>query len=147
MKNLLLPYQWKFVGIFLSVLGSIFAVLYIWFDFNFKMPVFAVYSAFLETKMFATFHTNFADELILLLLLAGLSLIVFSKEKNEIEIPANKRLDAMFKAIRLNVVILFLSILFIFGSGFIVVLVFNLFSVFIFYLVFFYLFDRKKENE
>jgi hypothetical protein len=147
MKKLLLPYRWKFAGILLILMGSFCAVLYTWFEFQFKMPVFAVYSAFFETKMFVTFQTNFADELILLLLVTGFGLVVFSKEKNETEILGNKRSDAMFKAMLANNILLLLSILFVFGSGFIAVLVFNLISVSVLYLLFFYLTDRTKEKK
>lgn len=147
MKKLLLPYPWKYAGILLTFCGSVMAILYFCLDFRFKMPVFAIFSAFLETKMFVTFQTNFADELILILLVTGISLVVFSKEKNEMEIPYNKRSDAMFKAILANNILLLLSILFVFGSGFIVVLVFNLISVSVLYLLFFYLPDRTKEKK
>jgi len=63
MKKLLLPYYFKLIGIFLLVTGIALAIFYIWFDFRFTIPVFAVYSVFLETKIFETFRTNFADEL------------------------------------------------------------------------------------
>ena len=110
------------------------------------MPVFAVYSSFLETKMFVTFRTQFADELILLLLITGLALIVFSREKTETEELIKLRADALVKSILINTLLLILSIVFIYGSGFIYVLVFNLFSIFIIYLVFFYLLRRKYSS-
>ncbi len=146
MKNLLLPYPWKVFGVLLALSGSILAVLYIWFDFRFTMPVFAVFSSFMETKMLVTFRTNFADELILLLLICGFGLIVFSKEKNETDNLDPLRIKALVKAIIANTVLLLFSILFVFGSGFIAVLVFNLFSVPIFYIFFFYLVERKRES-
>lgn len=110
------------------------------------MPVFAVFSSFMETKMLVTFRTNFADELILLLLICGFGLIVFSKEKNETDNLDPLRIKALVKAIIANTVLLLFSILFVFGSGFIAVLVFNLFSVPIFYIFFFYLVERKRES-
>jgi hypothetical protein len=143
MNKFLLPYQWKLAGIVLAVTGTISAILYLLFDFKYKMTVFAVYSSFLETKTFASFRTNVADEIILIILLAGLSLIVFSKEKNECEEMDALRLSAFFRALILNNLFLLFSILFIFGTGFIAMLVLNLFSFLILYLVFFYIKLRK----
>jgi hypothetical protein len=55
MKNLMLPYLWKYPGILLIFSGVVMAILYMQFDFRFTIPVFAVFSSFVETKMFATF--------------------------------------------------------------------------------------------
>ncbi len=143
MNKLLLPYTWKVVGFFLAMVGVVLGFFYIWFDFRFTMPVFAVFSSFLETKLFVTFNTNFADELIMLLLVSGLALIVLSKDKTESENLDAIRGKALIKALISNSIFLFFSILFIFGSGFISILVLNLFSLFLFYLFFFYLLKRK----
>jgi hypothetical protein len=143
MKNMLLPFPFKFAGLFLTLSGLAFSVLYLWFDFRFTLPVFAVFSSFVETKIFATFRTNFADELTMILLVAGLGLIVFSKEKNETENLTLFRTKALAFACVANTIFLLFSILFVYGSGFIGILVFNLFSFSIFYLIFFYFLKRK----
>jgi hypothetical protein len=144
MKNLLLPYPWKLAGWFLTLSGIALGVLYLWFDFRFSMPVFAIFSSFLETKMFVTFRTNFADDLILLLLIVGFGLIVLSKEKFEFENLDAARAKALVKAIISNNIFLLFSILFVYGSGFIAILVLNLFSLSLFYLIFFYFLKRKE---
>ena len=144
MNKFLLPYRWKLAGIFLLIAGTVSAIFYIWFDFRFKVPVFAVYSSFLETKLFSVFRTNFSEELTLLLLISGLSLVIFSKDKNEFEGLDLIRSRALFKALAVNNILLFLSVLLIYGSGFIAILVINIFSFFIFYLLFFYLGKRMK---
>lgn len=146
MKILLLPFPFKLAGIFLAIGGLVSAVLYVWFDFRFSIPVFAVFSSFVETKVFATFRTNFADELTMLLLVAGLGLIVFSKEKNENENLTLVRTKAIANAGIANTFFLLFSILFVYGSGFIAILVINLFSFFIFYLAIFYFLKRKQED-
>ena len=143
MKNLLLPYYWKLIGVFLGLLGIVSAILYTWFDFRFSIPVFAVYSAFFETKLFTTFRTNFADELTLILLICSMGFIVFSKEKNETEGLDLIRLKALARAVIANFIFLLLSVMFIYGSGFIVILVVNIFSLTMFYLIFFYMLKFK----
>jgi hypothetical protein len=144
MKNMLLPYGRKWVGIFLILTGIVLAVLYLFFEFSLTLPVFAVFSSFIETKVFTTFRTNFADELIFILLITGFGILVFSKEKHETEILDKFRLSAMFKAIIANAVFLLFSVLFIYGTGFMGVMIFNLISVSVFYLIFFFMAKRVK---
>lgn len=143
MRELLLPYRWKFAGVFFAFSGIVLAIFYLYFDLRFTMPVFAVYSSFLETKSFTTFRTNFADDLILLLLLSGLALIVFSKEKVESEKLELIRFKALSKSLLVNTILLLLSVLFVYGSGFIGILILNLFTFPILYLIFFYFLKRK----
>ena len=135
------------MGIVLAFLGIVLAIMYLWFDFRFTMPVLAVFSSFLETKMFVTFSTNFADELILLLLISGTGMIVFSKEKNESETLDSLRNRAWVKAIIVNNIFLIVSVLFVYGSGFMAVLIFNIFSVSVFYLCFFYLIEYRNREK
>jgi len=144
MNNLLLPYRWKWVGIILTLAGIILSVLFFLFDFRFKIPVFALYSAFLEAKICTVIRTNFADELILLLLISGLGLIILSKEQNEAEGLDLHRMKAMFRAVISNAVFLLISVLFVYGSGFMAILVINTLSLFVFYLLFFNTGKRVK---
>lgn len=134
----LIPYRWKLLGISLTVLGMVLAIVFFWLDFRLKIPVFAVFSSFLETKMFVTFRTNFTDELIMILLLCGFGLIIFSKEKTEQKGFDLLRLNAFAKAIFFNLCFLLFSVLFIYGSGFIAILIINIFLLFALYLLFFY---------
>jgi len=150
MKNILLPYPFKFVGLLLTFIGFILTVLYLYFDFAFKINVFAIFSSFIETRMFVTFKTNFADETIILICLAGFFLLMFTKEKTEKEYFDTIRLKAFAKAIIVNNIFLFLSCLFVYGYGFILVVIINCFSISIFYLIFFYIIKyrwRKKYSE
>jgi len=146
MNTYLLPYPVKFAGMLLTFAGILMGAAYLWLGFRFTMPVFAIFSSFLETKMFVIFNTNFADELTLLLLVTGLVLIVFSREKNETRYLSNAREKAMAKALITNNIFLLVSILFVYGSGFIGILVINLFSLLLFFLFFFYLLKRKPDN-
>ena len=144
LKTRLLPYSFKIAGMVLAFTGAISAVIYIFLDYKLKLPVFAVYSSFLTTKYFTSFKTNFLDELTLLLLISGLALIVFTKERNETEGLDSFRLRAFIRALITNTIFLLLSVIFVYGSGFIAILVVNIFSLFIFYLLFFYLRKREK---
>ena len=144
MNHFLLPYKCKWIGTILIFMGLVELVFYLWFDFRITLPVFAVFSSFLETKMFTSFRTNIADELIMLTLLAGFFMAAFSREKTESEILDKLRAKAFSKAVLTNVIVLIFSILFIYGNGFFAILLLNLFSIFIFYLIFFFLIKRKE---
>jgi len=145
MKDFLLPYTWKYPGLVFILMGLVLSILYIWYDFRFTLPVFAVFSSFVETKMFATFNTNFADELIMLLFVIGFSLVALSRENNESDKLDFIRAKALVKALISNTLLLVLSVLFVYGSGFIAILVLNLFSFLFFYVCIFY-YLKKKDN-
>ena len=144
MKNLLLPYRWKFVGWLLTLCGTFFAFIYYAYNFKFKVPVFEVYSSFLRTRTFVTKTTNFADELILILLISGLGIVILSREKNESEYLDSIRTIAFARAFLTNIVFLLFSIVFIYGTGFITALVLNQISLSVFYIVFFFFLKLKK---
>ncbi len=134
----LLPYGFKYAGVAIVFAATTLATVYFIYGLRIALPVFAVYSSYLETKLFATFTTNIADEIILVLFIAGFSLIVFSKEKNEIRALNVIRNKAIKKSIITYIIWMGFSILFIFGNGFISVLVLNMIIPFIIYLLIFY---------
>ena len=146
MKITFLPYTFRLLGWALIFTGCFFAVLYFWFGFSLQIPAFAIYSSFLQTKILTVIHTNFADELILLLLIIGLLFLMFSKDRFENQQLNEFRVKALIRAIFANYLLLLFSIIFIFGSGFMSVLIFNLFSILIIYQIFFYFFKRRFKN-
>jgi hypothetical protein len=123
--------------------GVIFAVLGYRLNVRIELPVFAVVSTFVETRLFVFSRTNFIDELILLLTIPGLLLVVFSKEKNEFEKLNQMRAKALFRALIANSIFLLASALFVYGSSFMAVVVLNIVSIFLFYLLFFFLLRKR----
>jgi hypothetical protein len=145
MKEYLLPYRFKWIGAGLLIIGIAGLIYFLLFDFILVVPVFAVVSSMLETKVFSVVRTNVADELIMAALLAGFFLMAFSKEKTETEKLDLLRMRAFVKAAWVNSALLLFSILFLYGKGFLVVLMLNLFSMFALYFVFFIL-EKKRKN-
>ena len=105
------------------------------------MPVIALISAYKETRLFSVFSTNFADETIMLAFLSGLALIAFSREKKEQNIYKKLRINALITTAQVSTAILLLSILFIYGSAFMAIVVLNLFLPLVLYLI---IFNVKK---
>jgi len=144
MDGFLLPYKYKWIGTALTIFGLIGLVIFNLFDFQINLPVFAVCSSFFVTKICTVFRTNVADEFIILSLLIGLFLLIFSKEKIENDTIKQLRLKAFGRATIANMALLIFSTLFIYGNAYIAVLLINLFSFSIFYLIFFSILKRKS---
>lgn len=146
--SLLLSNRFRLPGIILTGVGFILTIMYFAFDLRFSMPVFALVSSFIKTRFFTGFTTNFADELVILVLLAGLILIAFSKEKNECIEYNNLRFRALKTALLTDSIFLFLTVLFIYGGGFIAIAILNIFLPLGLYILFFRLFlsGFKKET-
>ncbi len=141
---MLLPFKYKMPGYILIFIGMILSILFFTINFRFQIPVLVLVSSYMETRFFTIFNTNFADELIFISLLTGFSLVVFSREKNEKDFYNSLRLRALVKTVITNTVFMIFSVLFIFGSAFMGIIVLNIFLPFIVYLVFFN-FMRRRE--
>ncbi len=139
----LLPHKFKIPGIILVVAGLILATLYFVFNFRFELPVLAVFSSYMKTNYFTTFKTNFTDESILILLLLGFSLWVFSREKQESNAMVILRVKALKRAVLTDIGILLFTVIFIYGSGFVALVLLNMFLPFVLYLSYFYYLKRK----
>lgn len=136
--------KFKIPGLILVIAGLVLAILYFSINLRFEIPVFAVVSSFMETKLFTTFSTNFADELTMILLFSGLFILAMSGEKDENEQVKASRQKAVKTALIINSAILAFAILFIYGSGFMAVIIANPFMPFIIYLILFSFLKRKR---
>lgn len=142
----MLPYKYKLPGLILVSAGIIMTVLFFTVDFRIEIPVLAIVSSYMETKFFALFKTNFADELIMLTLLAGLALIAFSEEKTENKRYASIRNRALGKTALINTIFMAFSVIFIFGAGFMSVMIADIFLPFVIYLFVFNSLKRRLKK-
>jgi hypothetical protein len=133
-----LNYGWKLVGIVLVLAAMLISILYFGFDFRISLPVLAISSYFMEHKMFTSFTTNVADEILLLLYIIGLAMIVLSKEKIETNETQQIKYQSLVRALIVNTILQVISILFVFGGSFVSVMIFNLISIWVIYLLIFY---------
>ncbi len=140
---MLLPYKCKIPGYALLIAGAVMTYLYFVVNIRLELPVPAIISSFAETKFFTTYKTNIADELLILLLITGFSLIVFSKEKNETVQLRELRIRSLIRTALTDIFIILFATLFVYGSGFMAIIIMNLFLPFIIYLIFFNVAKRK----
>jgi hypothetical protein len=113
------PYKAKFLGLGLMVLALPFAYLYFWGGkpdiFNFK--TFAFITTYLETRYFVMSQTNILDELAAVLFLSGISLVSFSKEKNEKQEFDILRSKALTNSVFITIVLWMVSFLLFYGMA------------------------------
>jgi len=140
---MLLPYKYKIPGYALLIAGAVMTYLYFVVNIRLELPVPAIISSFAETKFFTSYKTNVADELLIILLITGFSLIVFSKEKNETVQLRELRIRSLIRTALTDIFIILFATLFVYGSGFMAIIIMNLFLPFIIYLIFFNVAKRK----
>jgi hypothetical protein len=140
---MLLPYKCKIPGYALLIAGAVMTYLYFVVNIRLELPVPAIISSFAETKFFTSYKTNVADELLIILLITGFSLIVFSKEKNETVQLRELRIRSLIRTALTDIFIILFATLFVYGSGFMAIIIMNLFLPFIIYLIFFNVAKRK----
>ena len=138
--NYLFPHYLKRVGFVLLALGVV-ALLYSFLISNTPdFMDFSVYALIRQrflspVEFFSVVETNFLDELIAGLLILGLGLISFSREKVEDEFIAKTRLESLVWATYLNYGVLLLSVLFVYEMAFFRVMIVNMFTILIFFVI------------
>lgn len=133
-----MPRNFRFVGILFTVAGLLAGVAR--FKFGMKpdwldWKLFAFYSEYLESKFMQLLTNNAGEEITGVLLLSGLFLIAFSREKEESEALAEIRLKAFGVAVWINFVFLIGAFLFTFGFAFVYALMANMFVGLISYII------------
>ena len=139
-SNLLLPNKFKIIGWFILI-PIVIAGIYLSFTGFDTMP--------LNAKVFAVLNTEFMSETVYLhfiktditqtlvgvLFLIGGLLVSFSKEKIEDEYIAKIRLSSLLWAVGVNYILLLLCFIFVYGTGFLTVMVYNMFTILIIFII------------
>lgn len=142
----MLPKKLKPLGWILIILGSALGTIRFYFGIKpefLNVKVFAIYSKYFETSYFKIISNHISEEITALFFLVGLFLISFTEEKIENDDVAGIRLKSLLITFFINTVFLMLSFLFVYGFGFINILVINVFSPFIIYFIVFRLLKLK----
>lgn len=153
--KILFPNQFKSIGWILLVPSAILGVLILFFNFKLKfldLNVFAIYSGGIDflggsATIMGFEKNNITDEIIGILFLIGAIFVAFSKEKQEDEFIAKTRLESLVWATYINYAILILCFLFFFNIGFLVVMIFNMFTILVFFIIrFYYILYKSKKS-
>ena len=156
--NYLLPNQFKKIGWFLFIpsfiLGAI--LLFVFWEapnipgldwFNLNVLAIATEELFSDPRFFVIVKTNVLDEIISLVIIISALFIAFSKEKKEDEYISKIRLESLVWATYVNYAILALAIMFVYEGSFFWMLVFNMFTILLFFIIRFNwaLYKSKKQ--
>lgn len=138
-NSLLLPARFKFWGWVILIPATVLGIILVATEYEglaIQAPVFAFFhDEFLsEAKNFSFFETNITNTLVGVLFIAGALLVGFSREKNEDEYIANLRLSSLLWAVLVNSLLLIFAFIFIYGTAFLNVMVYNMFTVLIIFI-------------
>ena len=127
--SFLLPKSLKPLGFVFTGIGIILA--FIRFHFGYKpefmeRKVFALYSLYIQSKTLQVIKNQLLEEIAGILIIVGLYLIAFTKEKVENESFNALRLKSFFITAYLNLLFLLIALLFTFGLGFVYMLMLSM---------------------
>jgi small-conductance mechanosensitive channel len=138
----LFPNQFKPIGWLLLIPSAIIGILIIFYDFELKFlnsKVFAIYSDGMHfmggSIIFGFDKNNITNEIFGILFLIGAIFVAFSKEKQEDEFISKTRLESLLWATYMNYAVLIFCFLFFFGTGFFIVMIFNMYTILIFFII------------
>jgi hypothetical protein len=139
-KDLLLPKVYKTIGSILLIPGIILYIIRFPLGSSIKflnIKVFAIYSQYLDSKYFVWLEHNITQELCGILLLTGLVFIAFSREKKENEIIRSLRIRSFILSFYINCSFLIAALLFTYGIAFLEMILFNMTSGLLLYVIIF----------
>ena len=133
-SKLLLPNKYKLIGWCLLIPATILGVILSFTNFEtfpLKTKVFAIFNneLFGKTQLFSFIEANITNTIVGVIFIVGAIFVGFSKEKREDEFIAKLRLSSLLWAVWVNYVLLLLAVLFVYGTAFFTVMVYNMFTV------------------
>jgi len=153
-SRFLFSHHYKPIGWVIFVIGFILGIILMLNDYNYpewEVSVFPLISEndFFSKPAFEWSTNNIADEIASVFIIVGGILVCFSKTKDEDEYISKIRIESLFWATYVNYIILIITILFVFDSSFFNVLIFNMFTILLFFMVRFHyeLFKLKNVKE
>lgn len=139
-SKLLFPNKYKMLGWCILIPATIIGIVLIATDFDglrYKATVFAFFGDEVSGKLqsFMFIHTNITNTVIGILFIIGSILVGFSKEKREDEFISNLRLSSLLWAVLVNYALLLFFFAFVYGESLFYVMLYNMFTVMIIFLV------------
>jgi hypothetical protein len=138
--HFLLPNKYKVLGWVLFITGLICGLLMYILGIDDQLmttKVFSLYSdPFMgEAGFFKIIENGISDELVSLIIIIGGLLVGFTKEKVEDEFIYELRTESLVWAIVFNYAILLFTIVFVYDMAFFNVLIFNMFTPLLFFII------------
>lgn len=140
-SRFLLSHKYKPFGWVFFLLGLGFGMFLLindidYFDWEIKVFPLIGETGFLSQNPSLTWSpNNITDEIVSLIIIIGGILVAFSRTKDEDEYISKIRMESLIWATYVNYIVLILAILFVFDMSFFTVLIINMFTLLIFFII------------
>lgn len=139
----LLPHKFKLIGWILLFPSSILGSFVIFGDFSLSFLEFKVLTIFSDglspfgegSNAFSWQEENLTATIVGVLFLVGALMVTLAREKNEDEFISKKRLESLLWATILNYLILLFCFMFFYEFGFLFVMILNMFTILILFII------------
>ena len=138
--KLLLPSKYKMIGWIILIPAVIMSIIIslTGYEANWlNAKVFAIFNdeVFGKKQFFSFIQTDITNTVIGFLFILGGLLVSFSKEKNEDEYISKLRLSSLLWAVAVSYLLLLLAFAFVYGTAFLNVMIYNMFTVLIIFII------------
>jgi hypothetical protein len=143
-STLLLPNKYKKIGIILLIPSLVLGILVRFRDFSFDFLDLPMGKAISTGSLNLDEQINLTDELALTGIILGLIFIAFAREKQEDEYINSIRLESLQWAVLINYSLLLIATWLVHGFAYIDVMVYNMLTVLIIFIIRFHVVLRKN---
>jgi len=140
--NFLFPNKFKKIGWFILIPSAIIGLVTLIYEYEPSFLDFNVPAIFIDEitlsdnkQLFGMVNNNVLNEILGILIIISSLFVAFSKEKLEDEYISKIRLESLVWAVYVNYGILLFSFLFIYDFSFLCVMIFNMFTVLLFFII------------
>lgn len=138
--QLLLPAKYKAIGWFILIPATIMGIIisFTGYETNwFNAKVLSIFNdpVFGKKEYFSFIQTDITNTVVGILFILGGLLVSFSKEKNEDEYISKLRLSSLLWAVAVSYLLLLLAFAFVYGTAFLNVMIYNMFTVLIIFII------------
>jgi len=149
--NYLFPNKYKKIGWTLLIPSVILGLITLIFDFepiflDFKVPAILVDEILGQKVLFGFIENNILNEIVGIFIIVSSILVAFSEEVNEDEYISKIRLESLVWAVYINYGILLVAFLFIYDFSFFWVMMLNMFTILLFFIIRFHWQISKQKN-
>lgn len=136
----LFAHKYKPLGWFLFLIGIALGIIYTAGGeelMKIEMKVFPLISdgEIFSNKSLEWTSQNIIDEIISILIIVGGIIVAFSKTKNEDEYITIIRMESLIWATYVNYTVLIIAVLFVFDFTFLHVMIYNMFTILLFFII------------
>lgn len=140
--NYLFPKKFKKIGWLILIPSAIIGLITLIYDYEPFFLDITVPAIFVDEialsgnkRLFGMVNNNILNEILGILIIISSLFVAFSKEKSEDEYISKIRLESLVWAVYVNYGILLISFIFIFDLSFLWVMIFNMFTVLLFFII------------